>query len=348
MPTKGYHTYRGRSSGGKRAAVIVMIVVLILACAYLIFNEFTVFESDGSVRFHLPWSAPAAQSQDAGASGTGTSETDASGTHGGDVELVIDEPRDPLTEVRAAEIDAAALEDGFDALRTSWKENGYNAVGVRLKNSDGLVRYASSAAEAENISGAAVSPAALRQLTESDFYAIARISCFHDSAAAMGDMAGLGLCQNSGYIWYDNNNTHWLDPGKTAARSYVVSLCRELAGLGFDEILLDDMRYPTTGRLSKIRYTADRTESIDAFLTELQTALAGTDVRLGVVLDEAAVLSGGSDAEGISLPSVLAAADRVYVRTSDGAAVTAAIHALNRDTSVVIFGAAEGNRYSEQ
>lgn len=45
--------------------------------------------------------------------------------------------------------------------------------------------------------------------------------------------------------WRDEEKLRWLDPDSETARAYIVGLCRELAQLGFDEIMLDQCWFPT-------------------------------------------------------------------------------------------------------
>lgn len=54
---------------------------------------------------------------------------------------------------------------------------------------------------------------ALNDLTaRTDVTAAARIACFHDPKAANADVEGMGLKNTGGYIFYDGNNSQWLDP----------------------------------------------------------------------------------------------------------------------------------------
>ena len=95
----------------------------------------------------------------------------------------------------------------------------------------------------------------------------------------------MGLKNTGGYIYYDGNDLNWLDPSKPAARQYLCGLAREIADLGFDEILLTDVGYPTTGPLDKIDYNgADRAESIRTFLEELRSALGEYGVAVSIEL----------------------------------------------------------------
>ena len=99
---------------------------------------------------------------------------------------------------------------------------------------------------------------------------------------------------------------NWLDPSKPAARTVSVRAWRRRsADLGFDEILLTDVGYPTTGPLDKIDYNgADRAESIRTFLEELRTALAEYGVALSVELPAEVITSGRDDTAGLALADI--------------------------------------------
>ena len=57
----------------------------------------------------------------------------------------------------------------------------------------------------------------------------------------------LGLHRVSGSPWRDEAGQTWLDPTQETVQTYLIGLCRELADLGFDEILLTHCAYPTQG-----------------------------------------------------------------------------------------------------
>ena len=75
-----------------------------------------------------------------------------------------------------------------------------------------------------------------------------------------------------------------MNPSIPAARQYVTELCRELAELGFDEILLDDSGWPVRGHLEYIKigeaYDPENlTEAVESFYQELCAALEETERR---------------------------------------------------------------------
>ena len=55
MTTRGYHRYRGRNTRGKVALVIVLVLVLIAAVAYLLTQEYVVYDDEGKAHLELPW-----------------------------------------------------------------------------------------------------------------------------------------------------------------------------------------------------------------------------------------------------------------------------------------------------
>ena len=210
-----------------------------------------------------------------------------------------------------------------------------NAVAVTLKDSAGLVYFDAAGAVSGTVRTEADTTAALEALTgQEDLYTVARISCFHDPKAANAEVESMGLKNTGGYIFYDGNNSQWLDPAKPEARQYLTGIIREAAALGFDEILLTDVSYPTEGKLDKIAYgEVDRQAQLGAFLAEVRLALEGYDVTLSVELPETAVLNGAEETSGASLAQFAPHVDRLYaVTTSDRTTALSALAAAAEGT----------------
>ena len=330
-----YHSYRGRTPLRRKLAVAAMLLILLLCGSYLAVSQYIEFESGGGKTFCLPWVSEAQESE----------KESTENLELPDISLVINEPLDALAdEMNAVEVSAETLRLRRDEGEW-WKAEGFNAVSVRLKEKDGMLRYAFASAPAELIHPGALSRAELEVLLGSDVYAVARISCFSDSAAAYLDMAGKGLCQSSGYIWFDNSNSHWLDPGKEGAREYLVALCAELAELGFDEVVLENACYPTLGKLHKTAPVAgDRAKTIEKFLTDVAKVLDEGSVRLSLVVSESVLLAGGNETAGLQLKDDLKDVLRVYVSAADPAAAEAALRTLSETTKLVLVNGAEGAR----
>ncbi|MBU3922700.1 putative glycoside hydrolase [Patescibacteria group bacterium] len=84
-------------------------------------------------------------------------------------------------------------------------------------------------------------------------YTIARIVVFEDNYLPE-IMPELALKNINGSLWRDNRGLSWFDPSSKEVWDYVVDLSRQAVKVGFDEINLDYIRFPTDGNLSAIRY----------------------------------------------------------------------------------------------
>ena len=333
--TKGYRSYRGRGSKGKAALAAVLVLVIVAALGFLWVQEYIVYDADGGAQLELPWQteeAPPAQEEDPQEN----------------VEVIVQEPERP-TELAAFSVVGTPL------TQSAWQEEWiaalassslvYNAVALTLKDRTGSIFFDAADAAAGTVSTVEDTAAALAEVTESDFHTIARMSCFLDPIAARADVENVGLKNTGGYIYYDGNDLNWLDPSKPAARQYLCGLAQQIADLGFDEILLTDVGYPTTGPLDKIDYGgADRAESIRTFLEELRSALADYGVAISIQLPAEVLTSGADDDAGLVLSEIAPLVDRVYaVTTADQIPVlTDAVTAAHDGTGFVAELAAYG------
>lgn len=333
MGTKGYHSYRGRRGGLRVLLIVLLVLILLAACVYLFLQRYVTFTDSGEVRLDLPFF----QAED------GKAEVDTQDdADGEEVNLVIgDEAGDdagddgekasePYGEHRLAGLhtlpaDGAALEAELSA-------QGANGFVYTVKDNTGRVFYDSAVALRDAVGSGAADRTLLGTLCQEEgITSVALLNCFHDSYYAFSHMESAGICQSSGYIWYDNLSYHWLDPAKEQARNYIIDLALECARLGFDELLLEDMSYPASGKLEKIDYSGNelgKTQALTLFLTELREALAPYDIRIALLVDEEALLDrDGALAEttGQDMREILPLVDAVYAQVSDVAAAETAI-----------------------
>ena len=256
MPsTKGYRSYHGKGGAGRIVLIVLLCLILLAAVGFLVLQRYAVYGSDGSIRFDLPWKQteePSGPSAPDGASRTPDAPDDSP-------DVIIDEPEPPakpeLTELHGAELSESVLRGNADAALAAVPE-GANAVALRVKNARGELLYDSALQEAIDINavkGGSSANAVIAALTGSEVYTIARINATHDSLYSFAHMADAGVLQlnYAGYIWYDPDSTFYLAPEKSAARQYIVSVARECAELGFDELLFDEFGYPTRGRAAR-------------------------------------------------------------------------------------------------
>jgi len=112
-------------------------------------------------------------------------------------------------------------------------------------------------------------------------YAIARQVVFKDNVLAQA-RPELAVTKASGGLYVDYANQNWVDPFRQEVRDYNAALALEVAGLGFDEVQFDYVRFPTEGPLSLIRVysqednTEGRVGAVTAFLKQAYEALSPT------------------------------------------------------------------------
>lgn len=340
---RGYSSYRGKSARGKIALAVLLVLVIVGAAAVIRLQKYVVYDDSGRPRLELPWSS----GQSAG-SAAGSEEEPP------DANLTIQEPE--RTDVRAVRLPVGPLTDWAEAwAQASDGHSGCNAAVYTVKAPDGSVYLDSQAVLPGALKTVEGAGAAVGDMLKADgVYAVAEIACFRDPIAASAELESMGLKNTGGYVFYDRNGDRWLDPAKPAARQYLIDLASGCAAMGFDEILLTDVSYPTEGKLNKIDYGAaaaalpgSLTDKITSFLKQMQAALAEYDVKLSVLLPADLLLSGDSTGvSGQSLAEIAPLADRIYAAVDNASAVEhlqAAVTAAGKDTELVpVLASPEG------
>ena len=314
--TKGYSSYRGRGPKWKILLAILLVLVIAVAASVIYLQQFLVYGADGSRQIRLPW-----QTEEKAPPPDGEGEAPENQP---DVDVVVQEPEDQgPKETAAFSLPAQAL------TRALWQEtekpSGANAVAVRLKTSNGTVYFNAANAVSGAVETEMDTAAALAAVTAQEgLHTIASVACLQDFKAANADVEGRGLKNTGGYIFYDGNNSLWLDPAKPGTREYVCALAKEIAELGFDELLLTDFSYPTVGKINKIHYNTDvpLANNLDLLLSDLNTALESYDILLSVEVPEAVIAEGPDTVAGLDLNRLVSRVDRVYAVTTPEKAET--------------------------
>jgi hypothetical protein len=224
-------------------------------------------------------------------------------------------------QLNAVEVSPSAVTDGTAASQVT--AAGGNALVVTVKDVEGHLAWQSQNALAVaardksgvSLNGTEAFSQAIRTLAQGDdLYLVARVCCFEDLWMCVYSRA-MALTTQGGKLWYDSDGMPWLSPANADARAYLTDLCKELAELGFDEILLDYAGFPGTGRRSSIavgdNYPTDLTGATSAWLAELDGALADSGVWLSVQTTAEALTVG--DDTGLSAQGIAGAADRLWL-----------------------------------
>lgn len=327
---KGYRSYRGRASKIKILLAVLLCLIILAAAVVIFLQEHMVYDENGVRHLEIPWLERDESPQ----------EPDFPPPE--DLDLVIEEPAG-LPAIRAFSLPAEAVTEELwqecqGAARLS-SAVPYDAVALTLKDSGGNVYFDSTAAASSAVKVKQDTAETLTAITASDLHTVARLSCLLDPPAARTHVTDWGLKNTGGYIFYDGNNHNWLDPAKPGTVEYLSALAVEAAALGFDELLLTDVSYPTEGKLDKIAYTGEEvlSQNLTALLQALQTALEPYDMLLSLELPETVLSSGRDDTAGLALAEVAPLVDRIYAVSpaSQAEELAAAVRAANETTDFV-------------
>lgn len=310
---RGYSSYHGKGYKGKIALAIFLVLVIVASVAVIRLQKYIVYDDSGDPRLELPKAEQKTLATSENGDLTNTPVTP---------NLTIQEPEQKKIQARALAV--APLSD-WQSIWTKASSEGtaFNAVAYTVKDKDGHVYFDSQVAPSSALKTAEGTGAAIGgMLGQEQLHTIARLACFRDAIASSDDLEGVGLKNLGGYSFYDGNNDRWLDPSKPAARQYLCKLAVECAEMGFDEILLTDVTFPTEGKIQKIDYGTgtDRSLSLASFLKELRTALAKYEVTISIELPLADLTSAApktAEASGLSVDVMVPLVDRVYAQTDD-------------------------------
>lgn len=161
-----------------------------------------------------------------------------------------------------------------------------NALVIDVKDDQGNITFITGT---EGLSGASMYiipdiETILWTMRDRGIYSIARIVCFLDPVCSVLHPE-LAIHNAWGEPWQDGRGYTWLDPYKTGVWDYIAAVAREAARVGFDEVQLDYVRFPSDGNLSNIDYgpagaEKTKTEIISEFVAYIRSVLAEEGVRL--------------------------------------------------------------------
>lgn len=305
---RGYSSYRGRGAKWKILLAALLILIILAALAVLYLQQHIVYDEDGRPWIDFPW----AQEQ--------TSDVPPEKAPS-EVELIVQEPEPPPSALTLSLSDAPLTMASWFTWLDGTQNSDCRAVVITLKDSGSQIYFDAEGAVSRTVKTEDDTAAALAAMTaQEELRTIARFSCFLDGRAANSNVRAMGLRNTGGYIFYDGNNNQWLDPSKPAAREYLCALAVQIAELGFDELLLTDLSYPTEGKINKIDYNGDGPieNNLTLFLTELKAALAPYEITLSLELPETVVFSGADEVSGQTLSLLAPLVGKIYAVTEPG------------------------------
>ena len=219
MTTKGYSSYHGRMSGRKIALIVVLALVLAGAVAYLVLQNYVVYDESGNAKIEVPFFQKKEKKEQ--------QDNDAADGPGDRDDLVDTvEPEHP--HVKVAALHGVRLPDdclwwGADYIMDTLAPED---MVLAVKRTTGGITYGTSVATPAGVVVETGRPLdCLKTLLGSGRYTVGQIVCFQDSAysRAKPDAA---LVREDGALWYDGEGQSWLDPTSAETLGYITALVK--------------------------------------------------------------------------------------------------------------------------
>jgi hypothetical protein len=170
-------------------------------------------------------------------------------------------PAPPEFEVRAVYMTGsmAGSEKGLEIVRR-WRQVGGNAVVFDIKDSDGSVNVPFDHPLAPHHSPAIPNlPKYVRFLHQSGMHAIARIALFRDENIAQHHSELAVHSRRTGEPWHENGKLVWSDPSNPKMQDYDLTLAKQVAASGVDEVQFDYVRFPAEGDQKDAKFAFEAT-----------------------------------------------------------------------------------------
>lgn len=132
------------------------------------------------------------------------------------------------------------------------EESELNAVVIDVKDNTGVLTWDGRATDL---------PQFVSELHRKNIYVIARISAFQDPAYVKDHPEQAVRSKSTGAIWRDHKGVPWVDTGSREMWKYIYDVSKKSYDMGFDEINLDYIRFPTDGLLSDMVFPVSGTRA---------------------------------------------------------------------------------------
>ena len=275
-------SYRARQRWKRLLTVLLyaLAVLLLLACCLLLWlQRFIVYTPEGvQLNFDLPQiSAP-------GSTPVKPESTRIPIEYVGEQ---IEDPDDPIIEPPVKE----RLE-GYYIEPTQLQQDDHSEVYALLQTLPagtpvmldvvsmwGNFFYTSDLGNASNAYDIAKMDQLISYLAESDLYVIARFPALRNYHFA-NKYNLCGIQSKGGYVWADADSVYWLDPTKDRTMNYLIQVIKQLRGLGFDEVVLQDFTIPVS---DNIAFDGDRQQILNDTAQALVAACSNDQFTVAFV-----------------------------------------------------------------
>lgn len=211
-----------------------------------------------------------------------------------EIELVTLEERMPTPdEVRGIYVTSfvAAQYDLRNELTAMVERTDLNTMVIDIKDAFGYLAFKPKRDTFEGVPLSTMQIPEIEEwlagLNEKGIYTVARMTVFQDTALA-DTHPEWAIRKASGGIWRDWQSKGWIDPGSEEAWEYIADTAREAYDLGFDEVNLDYIRFPSDGPIDQIVYRYHRDgettkyETMNEFFIWLDSSLHYLPIPLSI------------------------------------------------------------------
>jgi len=199
---------------------------------------------------------------------------------------------------------ASLTVDGINAFLAYANENSINAVVIDIKGEDGLLNYETNIEKVNEIQAVSENPVqintVLQKLHDNGIYVIGRISCFKDNKAPI-KIRSISVQVSNGGQWR-HNNQRWINAYSTQGWEYLADIAIEACNLGFDEIMLAEVKFPDAGQLNLIDYkeNADvkKSDALNGFINYISEKIHEKNKKVSLQIPPICVHSDGTEISG--------------------------------------------------
>ena len=342
-----YEVYRPKRQPGKRLRHILVGVLLAAVVAaialFFICQKYLVFTADG-VRIDPNAAAAAASAKPTQAPEPSPLVVDVEVEVGKtDYSLIVTDAGENLAPIHGQYLTSDQITpDGLRTAAAAVKAAGGDTLVLQMKTAAGKLSWKSEVVLADEIgaNGGQELAESISQLRDDGVHFAAALSCCADTALAQ---ARNDLALKSGGVAYSDNSGGWVDAQQGEVQQYLLSLCKELAGMGFEEIFCSYLQTPATSADLQLAEDTTRSDAVMGLAAYLRRGLGSTGVKLSVICSLESVAYDRANLTGQDLALLPRVLDRLCVFTDANTLtllqgkMTDAYPELDTETRVVPF-----------
>ncbi len=218
-------------------AIAVGVIALLLLIGYTYLGRYVVYTQDGAY-FSFSSTPPQASGTAGGQLAQAPSNAEVQMGSAISANEVLSSTASAMkdTEVRGVFVDYQTLVDGSTLNEIEVGTDESNTLMLEMRASNEPI-----------VSNDAVT-ALIQRAKSQDTWVIAVLSCLSDSEYALAhDTEALKI--DGGALWMSRDGSYWLDPAQPEVINRIADKIRQLAQMGFDEVVLNDFTIPLSDTL---------------------------------------------------------------------------------------------------